>query len=402
MPVTHKAVAVPAAISTAAAPAARVFNGTFVLALLSAGHMLADLYSGALGALQPLLVKQFGMTLASAGLLGGVLAWSSSVMQPIYGYLSDRYRTRLFAALGPAVAGVFISCLGVAPSYTWLLVMVAAGGAGIAAFHPQATSQAVLGMGRSRGRAMAVFISAGSLGYALGPAYFSMITERLGLGRAWWAAVPGLLISGLLLMTLPAPPAPHSKTKAGFDWRPLRAEWKPLTLLYTLVFIRSIIQITFAQFIPLYLCRERGFGLAAAAYTLTGYLTFGALGGFIGGHLADRFGGRRIIMVSMIASVPFLALFFLAGGWLSIAGLWVGGLILLFTTPVNVVMAQELVPSQAGTISALLMGFAWGMAGLIFIPIVGRASDLFSMHHALMALTVFPLVGFFLSLRLKK
>jgi FSR family fosmidomycin resistance protein-like MFS transporter len=364
--------------------------------------MMSDLYSGALGALQPLLVKQFGMTLASAGLLGGVLAWSSSVMQPVYGYLSDRYRTRLFAALGPAVAGVFISCLGIAPSYTWLLVMVAAGGAGIASFHPQATSQAVLGMGRSRGRAMAAFISAGSLGYALGPAYFSMVTEHLGLGRAWWAAVPGLVLSGLLLMTLPSPPKLHSKTRAGFDWRALRAEWKPLTLLYALVFIRSIIQVTFAQFIPLYLCRERGFGIAAAAYTLTGYLTFGALGGFIGGHLADRFGGRRIIMVSMLASVPFLALFFLAGGWLSIAGLWVGGLILLFTTPVNVVMAQELVPSQAGTISALLMGFAWGMAGLIFIPIVGRASDLFSMHHALMALTVFPLVGFFLSLRLKK
>lgn len=402
MPVTHKAVAVPAAVSAAAAPASRVSNGAFVLALLSAGHMMSDLYSGALGALQPLLVKQFGMTLASAGLLGGVLAWSSSVMQPVYGYLSDRYRTRLFAALGPAVAGVFISCLGVAPSYTWLLVMVAAGGAGIASFHPQATSQAVLGMGRGRGRAMAAFISAGSLGYALGPAYFSMITEHLGLGRAWWAAVPGLLISGLLLMTLPAPPKLHSKTKSGFDWRALRAEWKPLTLLYALVFIRSIIQVTFAQFIPLYLCRERGFGLGAAAYTLTGYLTFGALGGFIGGHLADRFGGRRVIIVSMIGSVPFLALFFLTGGWLSIGGLWAGGLILLFTTPVNVVMAQELVPSQAGTISALLMGFAWGMAGLVFIPIVGWASDLFSMHQALLALTVFPVAGFFLSLRLKK
>jgi FSR family fosmidomycin resistance protein-like MFS transporter len=280
--------------------------------------------------------------------------------------------------------------------------MVAAGGAGIAAFHPQATSQAVLGMARSRSRAMAVFISAGSLGYALGPSYFSMITQRLGLGRAWWAAVPGLLISGLLLMMLPAPPAPHSKTRAGFDWRALRSEWKPLTLLYALVFIRSTVQITFAQFIPLYLFRERGFGLGAAAYTLTGYLTFGALGGFIGGHLADRFGGRRVITISMIGSVPFLALFFLAGGWLSIGGLWLGGLILLFTTPVNVVMAQELVPSQAGTISALLMGFAWGMAGLVFIPLVGWASDLFSMHHALLALTVFPLAGFFLSLRLKK
>lgn len=386
----------------AAARAAVARNGMMVLALLSAGHLLADLYSGALGALQPLLVERFGMTLASAGLLSGMLVWSSSVMQPVYGYLSDRFRTRLFAALGPALAGIFISCLGLAPGYAWLLVMVAIGGAGIAAFHPQASSQATLGIARGRGRAMAAFISAGTLGYALGPSYFSVIAEHLGLSRTWWAAIPGLLISALMLLVLPAPPALRKQAGPGFDWPALRAQWKPLTILYMLVFIRSIVQITFAQFIPLYLFRERGFGLGAASYTLTGYLTFGAFGGFLGGHLADRFGGRRVIMVSMIGCVPFLALFFLAHGWLSIAGFWMGGFVLLFTIPVNVVMAQELVPSQAGTISALMMGFAWGMAGLIFVPLTGLASDMFSMHHALMALIVFPVAGFFLSLRLEK
>jgi FSR family fosmidomycin resistance protein-like MFS transporter len=87
------------------------------------------------------------------------------------------------------------------------------------------------------------------------------------------------------------------------------------------------------------------------------------------------------ILVSMIASVPFLALFFLTQGVISIAGLCAGGLILLFTIPVNVVMAQELVPAQSGTVSALMMGFAWGMAGMIFIPLTGWLSDMFSLHR---------------------
>ncbi|MGE5645126.1 MAG: MFS transporter [Acidobacteriota bacterium] len=391
MPVAEQTVAVPAGVR----------NGALALVLLSLGHMLADLYSGALGALQPLLVKQYGMSLASAGVLGGVMVWSSSVMQPVYGYLSDRYHTRMFAALGPALAGLLISSLGLAPSYGWLLLMIAGGGAGIAAFHPPATAQSTAGMGRHRGQAMAIFVSAGTLGYALGPTYFSLVAGNLGLGRTWWAAIPGLLISGFMLALLPAPAVHCRKAGAGFDWAALRAVWRPLTILYMLVFIRSIVQITFAQFIPLYLSRERGFGLGMASYTLTGYLTFGALGGFLGGHLADRFGGKRVIAVSMIGSAPFLALFFLASGWVSIAGLWIGGLILLFTIPVNVVMAQELVPSQAGTISALMMGFAWGMAGLVFIPLTGWASDLFTMHRALGALTVFPIAGFFLSLRLR-
>jgi FSR family fosmidomycin resistance protein-like MFS transporter len=77
-------------------------------------------------------------------------------------------------------------------------------------------------------------------------------------------------------------------------------------------------------------------------------------------------------------------------------------MILLCTGPINVVMAQELVPSQAGTVSALMMGFAWGTAGLIFIPLTGWASDLLSLHTVLTSFLIFPILGFFLSLKLPK
>jgi FSR family fosmidomycin resistance protein-like MFS transporter len=105
---------------------------------------------------------------------------------------------------------------------------------------------------------------------------------------------------------------------------------------------------------------------------------------------------------SMIASAPVLLLFFFTNGFWSVVGLILGGFILLFTIPVNVVMAQELAPSQAGTVSALMMGFAWGMAGVIFIPLVGFAADLFSLHAVLASLTVFPVIGFLLTLKLPK
>src|SRR4029077_4961792 len=185
--------------------------------------------------------------------------------------------------------------------------------------------------------------------------YFSWVTGALGLARAYWAALPGLAMTALLLAFLRLSPA-RARTNLHLDLAPLRAVWRPLTILFLLVVIRSVVQVTFAQFLPLYLKLQRGYSLGAASDITSAYLIGGALGGFTGGNLADRFGGRRIIIFSMICSVPFLLLFVFTTGWISVAGLIVGGLILLFTIPENVVMGQELAPANAGTVSALMMG----------------------------------------------
>ncbi len=368
--------------------------------MLCVAHFFIDLYSSALSAFQPILVERLGLSLAQAGLLGGLLVFSSSTTQPIYGYWSDRLRSRLFTALAPAVAGVFISLLGLAPSYSALIALVLLGGAGISSFHPQGSTMAAQGVTENKARWMAVFISSGTLGLAFGPTFFSTLASRWGVGSTALGMIPGLLVSAFLLWRLPQPAAPRTQSK--FDWAPIKAVWRPLLVLYLLVFIRSVVQISFTQFLPLYLSRERGMTLEGASLALSLYLASGALGGFVGGNMADRFGGRTVIVASMIFSIPFLLLFFFATGFWSMAGLAAGGLVLLFTIPVNVTMGQALAPAQSGTVSALMMGFAWGTAGMIFIPLVGRVADAFTLHAALLSLLVFPLIGFFLALRLPR
>ncbi len=379
---------------------ALVRTGFVAFWLFSLAHLFIDLYASALSTFQPLLGEKYGLSLTQAGTLGGLLVFSSSLMQPAYGILSDRFHTRMFSALAPAVAGIFISSLGLAPSYGWMVAMVMLAGVGVASFHPQATARATLGLPGNRGQWMAIFISCGTLGLAIGPTYFSTFLTRLGLARTWWAAIPGILMTVLLLAGPDSTPPVHARHK--FDLAPLRAVWKPLLLLYVLVVIRSIVQVVYTQFLPLYLHRERGYSLTAASLALTLYLASGALGGFVGGNLADRFGGRRVILISMAGCLPGIALFFLADGAWSLVGLAWSGLMLLFTLPVNIVMAQELAPTQSGTVSALMMGFAWGMAGVIFIPLTGWAADHFTLRYSLAALGLFPVLGFVLSWKLPK
>lgn len=386
----------PAAIPDLKDQGAAKRTGYQALALLSFAHFFIDLYSSGLSSFQPMLVERFGLSLAQAGLLAGMLIFSSSLLQPVYGFLSDKSGSRMFTVMAPAMAGIFISSLGIASGYSMLIWMVLLGGVGIASFHPQASANATAQIAGNKSRSMAIFISTGTFGMAFGPAFYTMLAGQIGWELTWLGAVPGVLMTLLLAFRFRLAPVSR-ETSNHFDLQALKAKWRPLTILFLLVYIRSIVQMVFAQFLPLYLNRERGFSVQSAALGLTLYLAFGGMGGFLGGNLADRFGGKRVILISMAGCLPFLALFFLTDGWMALVSLALAGLLLLFTIPVNLVMGQQLVPTQAGTVSALMMGFAWGSAGLVFIPLVGWAADHVGLGTAMAFVSAFPIVGFFLA-----
>lgn len=370
--------------------------------LLCLGHFSIDISSSSLSGLQPVLRDRMGITLTEAGLLGGLFVFSSSLMQPIYGWLSDRFATRHFTVLSPVFASASVALFQFAPGFYGLLPLVFLAGIGIAAFHPQGTAMAVRGVSSNRGRLMAIFISSGTLGFAVGPSFFAALVTYFGFESLVWSVVPGVVFSALLYVYLPAENSSGHGAERSNDWGPIRRVWKPITILFTLVFLRSTIQVTYAQLLPLYLNVERGLSLIMGNYLVSAYLICGALGGFLGGTLADRFGGRQVILVSMLGTVPFMLLFFLTTGWLSALGLCIGGLVLLFTIPVNVLMAQDLVPEQSATVSSLMMGFAWGAAGLIFVPVTGWLSDVLSLQTAMMLLLIFPILGVFVTLTLPR
>jgi FSR family fosmidomycin resistance protein-like MFS transporter len=391
--------ATPLETSVSSAVPRRVW---FTLALLCLGHFFIDVYSSALAAFQPYLAKTMNLSLTQAGFLAGLYVFANSVTQPGFGYFSDKLHTRLFTTLAPAVAGLGISAIGAAPSYTGILLLSILGGMGIASFHPQASALSTRDIPENKSFWMAIFISSGTLGLALGPTFFAGIIERFSLAQSWLAAIPGVLVTILLLIYLPDAPHEDRAAAKSFDIAPLRAVWRPLMILYFLVFLRSVVQISFTQFLPLYLTRERAFTPSQASQALSLYLACGAFGGFLGGNIANRFGGRTTILISMAGSVPFLAAFFYTSGAASLACLALGGLVLLFTIPVNVVMGQQLAPQQSGTVSALMMGFAWGMAGFLFIPAIGQVSEWAGLHNTLLSLCVFPVIGFFLTLTYPK
>jgi FSR family fosmidomycin resistance protein-like MFS transporter len=104
-------------------------------------------------------------------------------------------------------------------------------------------------------------------------------------------------------------------------------------------------------------------------------------------------------MLSLVSSVPFLALAPTLAGWQLIAVLSLGGFLLQSTLPVNVTFGQMIAPVSAATVSSLMMGFAWGMGGLM-VPFVGMLADRIGIERTLVAMSFLPLAAAALALPL--
>lgn len=360
------------------------------LALLSFAHFSIDAFSSFFPPLLPLLKDRFHLTLAGVGTVVALSATSSSFLQVPFGLVSDRMRRPWFTTFGPPVAALFLSAIGLAPSFTVLIALLMLGGLGVAAFHPQS---AVLASGLStrRSLAMSFFVTGGTLGFSLGPLYSTTVLQWFGLNRTWLAALPGLLVFALLATQFQRlTPHPHERT-ARAPLRELRPVVRPLALLYTAVVCRSAVSYGYMTFLPIHL-RARGFPVSSWGLLLTAYLGFGALGGFLGGWLADRWGGRRVVRNSFLGALPLYVAFNFMPDVPGLVCLILGSFVLQGSLPVNVVLGQELSPRHSSLISSLLMGAAWGVGALLVIPI-GMLADRFGLQTALLALSGMLLLG---------
>jgi FSR family fosmidomycin resistance protein-like MFS transporter len=361
------------------------------LGLLTLSHLAIDSYSSFFSPLLPLLVHKLDLNLTLVGTLVALSSVTSSFSQPLFGLVSDRLRRPWFVVFGPLVAAVFMSGLGLAPSYAVLVALLMAAGLGVAAFHPQAAALAA-GLSPRRNLAMAFFVTGGTLGFAIGPMFAVGVVSAFGLERTWLAAIPGLIVSGLLIAWLSrVTPRPHHEARRVPPLRALRPVLRPLSLLYVATVSRSAVSYGFMTFLPLHL-HARGYGLSQSGAIVSLYLFFGAMGGFLGGWLSDRIGGRRVILASFIGGAPLFFAFLLLPDAVGLPCLILGSFVLQSSLPVNVVLGQELSPEHSSTISSLLMGAAWGVGALIIGP-VGALADRSGIPTALAVLSGMLLVG---------
>lgn len=367
------------------------------LGVVSSAHFMVDAYSNMYAPLLPLLMPRLGMTLQAAGTLMMVYQAAASLSQLLFGRLADRGYARALLVAGPLVSAMVLSLMGLVGHQSTLALVLVVGGLGVAAFHPPGAMVAHTA-GRARpGTAMSVFVTSGTIGFALSPLLVANAAGAYGLGSTVWFLVPGLAYGLLFARNVPTLPlAPHRPHGGGFG--ALRPQARNLFLLYALVVLRTVVSLSFATFVPVLLTRQ-GMSVGEAGSAMALYLFMSGVGGFWGGTLADRFGPRRVITWSLLLSTPFLLAAPQMTGWPFALLLAVGGFFLQSTLPVNVSFGQALAPHSAATVSSLMMGVAWGTGGML-VPVTGMVADTLGLPVTLTILAAVPLAAAGLSTRL--
>lgn len=373
------------------------------MAVLSAGHMFTDLNQGAVAALLPFLVAERGLSLAAAGALVLAATVSSSIVQPLFGIFSDRKPLPILMPLGVLLAGTGMALTGVAPTYPLIFASVIVSGVGVAAFHPESARFANYVSGSRRARGMSFFSVGGNAGFALGPAVTTPLVLVFGLPGALFLALPAALMAAVLLFDLPRLSAFHPDEAPGEKSVPVDApeHWGPFARMILVVTIRSLVYFGLISLIAAYYDRVLDSSAAVGNTALTIMLASGAAGTLIMGPLADRFGRRAVLAVSMFFLAPAIYLFTLAGPVLGMVVLALVGAVTIGTFGVTVVMGQEYLPGRIGLAAGITMGLSIGLGGL-GAPVFGLVADNFGLQTTMLVMATFPVAGLLLALTLPR
>ena len=365
------------------------------LLLMFLGHVTVDTCQGTLPVVMAKLKEVFELSYFQVGIVMMILNLTSSVIQPVFGIISDRFRTGWFVPVGVLWTAVAMGLVGWSPSYGVAVLLVGLAGLGTAAFHPRAMMAVYQVSGMKRGFGAAIFSTGGNLGFALGPVLGSLLVLGIGL-HATVSLIPVGVILFLVIILYPGDFLRREITKKAHAAQtaaasPAGIPWASLLALCLIVTLRSWVYMSTITYLPL-LFQSRGIQLASGSLILTLFLACGAAAGLYGGHLSDRAGRKVVITLSSLIFPVLAALMLVAQGpwlWL-LAG--ASGAALLASFSVTIVLAQELLPRNLGLASGLILGLGFGTGGL-GTAVSGYLADHFGLYQTFWVLALAPLLS---------
>jgi FSR family fosmidomycin resistance protein-like MFS transporter len=368
-------------------------------------HFGVDILNSQIGILLAYLSGPLALSNAFIGLISTFYSLSGSLSQPVFGWLSDRGVAKPYAVGGVLwMVGNFAIAL-LLPGRLALVFLII-GALGSAAFHPagaaEATKRGQSHLSRMETTAASIFFFFGQGGLFLGPVLGGPLLDlwgKNGLFLLFLIVVPTALILQHVWRPEPTHSTGRALPKPKFSIQSLATPGIAAFIL--LIFLRAWVQMSVSAFLPKYLSdlgfRPWIFGPIAALF-----MGGAAVGGVVGGWLADRYSNRIVAFWSLaFALVPLIGLSFAQGPFVFSVLTFFAGALVGAPHSIIIVLAQRMLPGQMGAASGLVLGFTFA-SGAIGNLISGFMADWWTLPRLFLILAALSCTAALLALSLKR
>ena len=172
---------------------------------VSSAHVVHDTYAGFIAPLLPYLIERMSLLKVEAGMFL-FLYQGASVLQPVIGHLGDKTNLRKYALVMPAITGICLSLLGVAPKYYIGLMLCLIAGLSSASMHSILPALVARLSGKHVGKGMSFWMVGGEIGIMLGPLLVASVISIFSIKATPWLMIPGIVVSvalSILLRNMP-------------------------------------------------------------------------------------------------------------------------------------------------------------------------------------------------------
>ena len=397
-----------------------------VLLMVSLGHLLNDMFQAVIPAIYPMIKESLGLSFIQIGAITLTNQITSSLLQPMVGYFSDKHPRPYGLVVGMCFTLTGLLLLSMADSFPLVLLSVAFVGVGSSVLHPESSKVARLASGGAKGcasreqsqacldsaeaqpalasigkgMAQSIFQIGGNVGRAIGPVAVALIVIPHGQGSIRWFALLAVVAIWVLARIgrwYKKQIDLYGRSKSKFDIENVSHLSRhqiivALLVLLVLMFSKDFYTANIQSYLTFYMIDKFGLSVTASQYVLFAFLVSTAVGLLIGGEVGDRYGRKYVIWVSILGSSPFaLLLPYCNLTWTIILVILVG-MVMSSAMSAILVYGTELLPGNVGMISGAFFGLSFGLGG-IGSAIFGWLADLSSIQYVFQLTAFLPLLG---------
>lgn len=366
------------------------------LVWLSGGHFINDIYTGVLNPIMPFIAAKIGISMAIATIILSVSHIFSSLLQPLFGFLADNNVRRTFIFWGLILSSIFIPLSALAHNPFILVLFIIIGSIGSSFFHPQALGFASrFAKYSDAGKAMAVFVAMGTLGYSCGPIVSSAITQFLGLPKMPVMTVIGCVWALLMFKFVPK----ISNTEQVLEKIDFKQAFsriltnRKLNILNVIAMLKTMITSSCFILLP-FLWKDMGYKPFYIGMALFTFIFAGGIGSLVSSNVEKKIGAANVFYISMILTLPLMIGFvatYHSHPTISLVIFVIMGFVSMMATPVTMLMAQNVLPEYRSIISGFINGFSWGIVAVV-MSMLGFVAEKFGITNVLLFVAVIPAV----------